>query len=188
VVTSSTYDVLLGLVVAERGVELLLSRRNAARLLARGAHEHGRGQVLPMVLLHALFLVGCAVEPRLLDRSIPGAWGPVALAGVVLAQSLRWWAVATLGERWSVRVLALPGAAPVTGGPYRFVRHPNYVAVVIEVACLPLVHGAWITAVAFSCANALFLAARIPCEEAALGKAWDEAFAGRGRFVPGARR
>jgi methyltransferase len=104
---------------------------------------------------------------------------------VALAQGLRYWAIFTLGERWNVRILVLPNAAPVTRGPYRWVRHPNYVAVVMEILLVPLVHGAWLTAAAFTVANAVVLRIRIRAEEAALGPGYAAAFAGRPRFIPG---
>jgi methyltransferase len=183
--SASLYLAFLVAVGVERLVELALSTRNARRLLARGAVEVARGQVPFMVVLHALFLPSCAVEVLALERPFPGVAGFAALAVALLAQGLRYWAVATLGERWNVRVIALPGAPPVEGGPYRFVRHPNYLAVALELAAIPLVHGAWLTALGFSLLNGAFLAARIPAEEAALGELYARAFDGRPRFLPG---
>lgn len=175
---------LLALFAAERGAELVLSLRNARRALGRGAVEAGRGHYPAMVAVHGLFLAACAAEALAWPRPPP----PVALlavGGALAAQALRWWAVATLGDRWNTRILVVPGAAPATGGPYRFLRHPNYLAVSLEMACLPLAWGSWRTALLFSAANAVLLAVRIPAEEAALGAAWQRAFAGRPRLVPG---
>jgi methyltransferase len=87
---------------------------------------------------------------------------------VVASQALRWWCIATLGRRWNTRVIVVPGLAPVTGGPYRFLPHPNYVAVVVEGVALPMVHAAWITAVGFTVLNAVLLTVRIRAENAAL--------------------
>jgi len=178
---------LLALVVAERLLELVVSERNARAALARGGVEHGRGHYPAMVLLHGLFLLSCAVE-ALLAPAAPPAAALLAALGVLAAQALRWWAVAALGGRWSTRVVVVPGLPPVTGGPYRFLRHPNYLAVVVEVACLPLAYGSWRTALAFSALNAAVLAVRIRAEERALGAAWAEAFRGLPRLVPGGRR
>ncbi len=183
----SLYLVLVGLVAAERAVELLLSRRNARRALARGAVEHGRGHYPDMVAFHALFLVAAASE-ALSHPSPPRAVALLALAGVLAAQGLRWWAVSALGDRWSTRILVLAGEPPVTRGPYRFLRHPNYLAVVLEMACLPLAWGSWRTALVFSAGNALLLAVRIPSEERALGPSWAAAMAGRPRILPRGRR
>ncbi len=91
------------------------------------------------------------------------------LALVVLAQGLRWWCITTLGPHWNTRVIVVPGAPLVAAGPYRLLRHPNYVAVVVEGAALPLVHTAWVTAVAFTALNLVLLSVRIRVEEQALG-------------------
>jgi methyltransferase len=179
------YLALLVLVALERGVELVLSARNARAARARGGVESGRGHYPVMATFHAFFLVACAVEVLFLHRPFPGLLGWAALAAVVLAQPLRYWAIATLGWRWNTRIVVVPGEPPVTTGPYRWVRHPNYVAVVTEMAALPLVHEAWLTAVVFSLGNAWLLWVRIRAEERALGPAWESAFSGRPRFVPG---
>ena len=100
------------------------------------------------------------------------------------AQGLRWWAIASLGERWSTRVIVRPEAVPVRSGPYRWLRHPNYLAVGLELAAVPLIHGAWLTALCFSVMNAVLLSVRIRAEEAALGPLWSEAFHALPRFVP----
>ncbi len=182
----------LGLLAAERLGELALSRRNARRAFAQGGYEVAAGHFGAMATLHTLFLVACAVEVVWCRRACPGAIGAVACAAALAAQALRQWAIATLGDRWNVRIIVVPGAPPVTAGPYRLVRHPNYLAVVVELAAVPLAHGAWLTAVAFSLANALMLRVRIPAEEAALGGVWAATFAPLPRFLPraasGARR
>jgi methyltransferase len=183
----SLYLAFLGLLACERGAELWISRRNARRALARGAVESGRGHYPAMVAFHALFLAACAAEALARPRPPPPV-ALLALAGAFLAQSLRWWAVAALGDRWSTRILVVPGEPAVTGGPYRFLRHPNYLAVILEIACVPLAFGSWRTALAFSAGNALLLAIRIPLEEKALGRTYLEALGDRGRLVPGARR
>jgi methyltransferase len=134
-----------------------------------------------MAIFHALFPLACALEVILLERAFPGAWGVAALSLALGAQALRWWAVTTLGRFWNVRILVHPGGQAITTGPYRFMRHPNYLAVVIEMAAVPLIHGAWITAILFSIGNALLLRLRIPAEERALGDGYARAFAGRSR-------
>jgi methyltransferase len=181
------YLAFLALVALERGVELVLSTRNARRVIARGGVEAGQGHYPAMVAFHALFLAACALE-AIRHPEPPPAAALLALAGALLAQGLRWWAVLSLGERWSTRIVVLPGARPVTTGPYRYVRHPNYVAVALEMACVPLAYGSWRTALVFSAGNACLLAVRIRAEERALGPAWAEAFRGRPRLIPGGRR
>lgn len=186
VTARDAYLGLLALVALERGVELWLSARNARRALARGAVESGRGHYPAMVAVHGLFLVACAAEALAFPEPPP----PLALAaaaGVVTAQALRWWAVSALGDRWNTRILVVPGEPPVTRGPYRWLRHPNYLAVVLEIACLPLAFGSWRTALAFSILNALLLMARIPAEERALGPGWAASLGHRPRLVPALR-
>jgi methyltransferase len=167
---------LLGLVALERVVELGLSRRNARLAFAQGGVETGQPHYRVMTALHTAFLLCCALEPAVLHRTSPGGWAFVALAVALGAQALRWWAIGTLGARWNTRVIVVPHAPPVTGGPYRFLPHPNYLAVVLELAALPLVHGAWLTALCFSVANVALLRVRLQVEEAALGPLWAREF------------
>lgn len=169
----AAYLLLVTFVALERAVELVVSRRHAAWALAQGGREAGRGHYPAMVALHSALLVGCALEPWALERPFVAALGGPMLALVAAAQALRWWCVASLGRRWTTRVLVLPGRPRVTRGPYRWLRHPNYVAVVIEGLALPLVHSAWLTAAAFTLLNAALLTVRIRCEEAALSDAAD---------------
>lgn len=165
---TAVYYLLVLLVAAERIAELVVTRRNAAWSLARGGVETGRAHYLPMVTLHTALLVGCAAEPWLLDRPFVPALGWPMLAVVVLAQGLRWWCIASLGRQWNTRVIVVPGLSLVRRGPYRLMRHPNYVAVVLEGVALPLVHTGWVTALTFTVLNAPLLAARIRCEQRAL--------------------
>ena len=175
---------LLVAVVLERILELLVSRRNARRLTAAGAVESGRGHHPFLVAFHLALLVACAAEPELSRTPFPAAVAVPAAVLVVAAQGLRWWAVGALGGRWSTRVLVLPGSSPVRTGPYRWLRHPNYLAVAIEVLALPLACGAWRTALVATCINSALLAVRIRAEERALGPSWSRAFARVPRFWP----
>ncbi|MFJ2112649.1 isoprenylcysteine carboxyl methyltransferase family protein [Streptomyces sp. NPDC087850] len=163
------YTALILAVGAERCVELAVARRNARWSLERGAVEHGRGHYPPMVALHTALLLGCLVEAGAADRPFDPAVGGTMLAVVMAAQALRWWCVRTLGPRWNTRVLVVPGLPLVARGPYRLLRHPNYVAVVAEGIALPLVHGSWITALVFTALNAWLLTVRLRCENRALG-------------------
>jgi len=162
------YVLLIAAVAVERLVELVVSKRNLAWSRARGGTEYGAEHYPVMVVLHTGLLAACLVEAITLHRPFIAALGWVMLAIVLLAQGLRWWCIATLGRQWNTRVVVVPGAARVTGGPYRWLRHPNYVAVVAEGAALPLVHTAWITALAFTVLNALLLTTRIRVENSAL--------------------
>ncbi|UER55146.1 hypothetical protein HJG43_12040 [Kineosporiaceae bacterium SCSIO 59966] len=166
------FAVLVALVVAARVAELAVARRHLRWAVARGGVEHGAGHYPVMVLMHTAFLVACLVEVVLLDRPfLPWLAWP-ALAVLLAAHALRWWCVAALGRRWTTRVVVLPGEPLVTRGPYRWLRHPNYLAVALEILALPLVHTAWLTAVVFTVLNAaLLLGVRIPVEERALAQA-----------------
>ncbi|QXE38378.1 isoprenylcysteine carboxyl methyltransferase family protein [Streptomyces sp. GMY02] len=165
------YGVLVLAVGAERLAELVVARRNTRWSLERGAVERGRGHYPPMVVLHTALLIGCLAEVRLAERPFTPVLGWTMVAVVVAAQALRWWCIRTLGPRWNTRVLVVPGLPLVTGGPYRLLRHPNYVAVVAEGVALPLAHGAWLTALVFTALNAVLLAVRIRCENHALALA-----------------
>ncbi|GAA1331784.1 isoprenylcysteine carboxylmethyltransferase family protein [Catellatospora bangladeshensis] len=165
------YSVLVGLVAVERLAELVVAKRNLAWSLARGGRETGFGHYPFMVALHTGLLAGCLVEVWAADRPFAPALGWSMLALVVASQALRWWCIRVLGRQWNTRVVVVPGLPRVTGGPYRLVPHPNYVAVVVEGFALPLVHGAWLTAVAFTALNAGLLAVRIRAEDRALESA-----------------
>ena len=162
------YSLLIAAVAAERLAELVVARSNRAWSLAHGGEEFGAGHYPAMVVLHAALLVGCVVEPIVLHRPFVAALGWPMLAIAAAAQGLRWWCIATLKHQWNARVIVIPGAARVTDGPYRFVAHPNYVAVIAEGAALPLVHTAWVTALAFTLLNGVLLRTRISVENAAL--------------------
>lgn len=163
------FDVLIALTALERLAELVVSARNARWSFARGAVESGRGHFPPMVALHTGLLLACLVEVHAADRPFVAWLGWPALVLVLASQALRWWCIATLGPRWNTRVIVVPGLPLVSRGPYRWIPHPNYVAVVVEGIALPLVHTAWVTALGFTVLNAiLLLGFRIPAEERAL--------------------
>jgi methyltransferase len=163
------YVVLVLLVGGERVAELVVSLRNAKWSFAHGGVESGRGHYPFMVVLHTGLLAGCLVEAAY--RPFIPALGWTMLAVVLLSQGLRWWCIALLGHQWNTRVIVVPGLHLVARGPYRWIRHPNYVAVVAEGIALPLVHTAWITALVFTVLNVPLLAVRIRCEDAALTSA-----------------
>jgi len=156
-------------VAVQRLLELRYSRRNERRLRAKGAVERGAGYFPALVAVHAFWFVSTFLEGLLRGPEIP-AWWPVPLAAFLLVQPLRYWAILSLGESWNVRVLVAPGRKPVRSGPYRYFPHPNYAVVVVEVLTLPLIFGAWVTALVFSALNAAFLYVRIREEERALGE------------------
>ncbi|MFG2077531.1 isoprenylcysteine carboxyl methyltransferase family protein [Nonomuraea maritima] len=165
------YALLIGLVVVERLAELVVARRNLAWARSKGGVEYGRRHYPWIVAAHVALLAAAPAEVWLLGRPFVPALGWPMLAVVVLAQGLRWWCIGALGRRWNTRVVVVPGMPLVDRGPYRWLRHPNYVAVVAEGVALPLVHTAWLTALAFTLANAVLLGVRVRVEDAALARA-----------------
>ncbi|MES1200386.1 MAG: isoprenylcysteine carboxylmethyltransferase family protein [Pseudomonadota bacterium] len=155
--------VIVGLVAVQRLVELVYAERNTRALKARGAVEIGRGHYPLIVALHASWLITVAVAAPA-DTTIAWGW----LTVFVVLQGLRIWVVGTLGPYWTTRIITLPGAPLVRKGPYRFVRHPNYLVVAGEIAVLPLVFGEWRVAIVFTLLNAAVLAWRIHQEDKAL--------------------
>lgn len=162
------FAVLVAAVGLERLAELVVSTRNVRTAMAFGGVERGSGHYPVMVVLHTGLLVGALGEVLLADRPFHAWLGWPTLALVLAAQGLRWWCITALGPGWSTRVVVVPGTRLVRTGPYRWLRHPNYLAVVVEGAALPLVHTAWVTALVFTLANAALLRTRVRCENAAL--------------------
>lgn len=157
--------VILALVTLQRLGELVIARRNTRALLARGAYEASPGHYPLIVAVHALWLLSL----WWLAPGKPISWPLIGL--FLILQLGRLWVLSTLGPRWTTRIIVLPGAPLVTGGPFRFVRHPNYAVVALEIAVLPLAFGLWQVALIFSAANGAVLAIRIRAEARALGPA-----------------
>jgi methyltransferase len=154
--------IVLAAVTLQRLGELVLAERNTRRLMARGAYEAGARHYPIIVGLHAAWLIGLWWLGW--DRTVNLYW----LAIFIVLQLLRAWVLATLGVRWTTRIIILPGAPPVRRGPYRFLNHPNYAVVVAEIAVLPLAFGLVAFAIAFSVLNAVVLWVRISAEGRAL--------------------
>jgi methyltransferase len=152
---------------AQRAGELALSSRHQRALRRRGAVEHGASHFPALVALHVLFPILLTAEVLGLGARPPAAW-PAWLAVLLAAQVLRIWTMAALGERWTTRIWVVPGEALVTAGPYRFLRHPNYLVVVLELLAAPMMFGAWRTAIVIGVLNGFALAVRVRAEERAL--------------------
>ena len=159
---------LIAFLIAQRLAELGLAQWNTVRLRGRGAIEFGAAHYPLIVALHACWLLGLWLLGH--DRSVDPFW----LAVFIVLQAGRLWVIATLGRRWTTRVIVLPGAAPIARGPYRWLRHPNYLVVVGEIAVVPLALGLPLFALVFSLANAGMLAYRIRVEKQALAWAQTE--------------
>lgn len=152
--------------ILQRISEMFVAKRNTTRLVARGAVEFGASHYPVIVLMHVAFFVSLGVE---YIATPVHSFYPVLLSIFVLAQVMRFWVMRVLGERWSTRVLVVAGETLVAGGPYRYLSHPNYLVVAIEILVLPLAFGLWVTAAIFSVLNAiLLLLVRIPIEKRAL--------------------
>ena len=169
--TRAAFLVLVALVALQRLAELALARANVRRMKARGGREVAASHYPFMVALHAAFLVAAPAEVVFLQRPFVPALALGSVALLLAAEALRVWMLRTLGDRWSTRVVVVPGEPPVTAGPYRVLRHPNYLVVAIELLALPLVHTAYLTAIVFTVLNAILMAVRIPAEERALEEA-----------------
>ncbi len=185
--TERAFFALVGMLAIQRVFELRISKRNEAWMHARGGREHFPRHFLAMKLLHITWFFAMIAEVAFLNRptSVPLALGAGAL--VVAGQLLRYAAIRTLGPRWSVKIFTVPGAPPVQGGIYRYVRHPNYAGVVLEIFAVPLLHGAWLAALVYSILNAALLYVRIRCEEQALSaeNQYAARMGDRPRFIPG---
>jgi methyltransferase len=162
------FGVLLGVVLVQRAAELRLARRNEVRAREQGAQEFGARHYPLFFVVHGTWLLMWSLETLRRGPHLACGW-ELWLGLWIAAEGLRYWSIASLGPAWNTRILVVPGVAPVARGPYRWLRHPNYVAVVLELAALPLVFGAWHTALVIGLANlVLLLGVRIPTEMRAL--------------------
>ncbi|MFE2265447.1 isoprenylcysteine carboxyl methyltransferase family protein [Streptomyces griseosporeus] len=155
-------------ITAERLLEVVVAHRNTRWATARGGVEYGRGHYPVMIALHVGLVAGTLTEAALAHRAFVPALGWPALCAVVLANVVRGWCMRALGPQWNTRVIVVPGLPLVSTGPYRWLRHPNYAIVVAEGLALPLVYGAWATALLFTLANAALLTVRVRVEDEAL--------------------
>lgn len=178
---------LLLAVAALRIVELRISRRHQERMVSRGAEKINDPRFRWMVLVHTCVLLGAAVEVVFLRRPFLPWLAAIAFAVFLAANAVRWWVIRTLGEHWNVQVVDSTRLGVVASGPFRYIRHPNYVAVFIEMLALPLIHTAWITAVAGSAAHVVVLSQRLATEERVLlaNPDYQAKMAAKPRFLPG---
>lgn len=181
----SFFYIFFGIVLLQRGLELVLAKRNERKLKSQGAYEVGKRHYPLIVCCHVLFFITLFIEVTYFKPALSMWWfGPFAL--FLLAQVLRVWAISSLGTFWNTKILILPGAKPVEKGPYKFLRHPNYVIVMLEILMIPLIFKAYFTAVMFTFLNMIVLTIRISTEEKALREAtnYEEVFQAKERFIP----
>jgi methyltransferase len=176
------FPAVMTFLLVQRAAELVLAERNRRWVLSRGGREFGSWHYPLIVGMHILFYISLLLE-WIGSPALSTLW-PLWLALLVVAQLARIWVVTSLGRFWNTRIIVLPGFAPVRTGPYRYVRHPNYLVVVVEILIVPLMFRAWVTAAVFTLLNLILLGLRIPEEEAALSWATEGRMNLRPRFTP----
>ncbi|MBD7985534.1 isoprenylcysteine carboxyl methyltransferase family protein [Sporosarcina sp. Sa2YVA2] len=159
--------IVLTIVIIQRLVELFIAKRNEKWMKRQGAFEAGASHYPYMVAMHVLFFISLIMEVIVLDRELSPVW-PLFLAIFLLAQVLRVWCLTSLGKYWNTKIVVLPNAKVVRKGPYKWIRHPNYVIVATELIVLPLLFSAYFTAILFTLLNMWMMSVRIPVEEQAL--------------------
>ena len=181
------YLALLLAVALLRIYELRISRRHQAEMARHGASKVDDARFRWMVLLHTGVLLGSAAEVIFLRRPFYPVFAAVCFTIFLAANAVRWWVIRTLGEHWNVQVMNSTSIGIVTSGPFRYVRHPNYAAVFVELLVLPLIHCAWITAVVGSAVHIVVLSQRLATEEQVLfsDAHYRQAMSGKPRFLPG---
>ncbi|MBP3952589.1 isoprenylcysteine carboxyl methyltransferase family protein [Bacillus suaedae] len=177
--------IFITIVIAQRMAEVMIANRNAKWIVSQGGYEVGRDHYKYIVMVHSLFFIALLIEVSL-SRNTATTWAIAPLIVFLIAQVGRVWALSSLGRFWNTRIMILPGAKVIAKGPYRFLRHPNYVIVITELAVLPLIFQAYWTAIIFTVINALILSVRIKKEEQALQEVtnYDAIFEKKKRFIP----
>ncbi|SEM82881.1 15-methylpalmitoyl-4-hydroxy-2-pyrone 4-O-methyltransferase [Mesobacillus persicus] len=173
------------IIVFQRAIELVIAKKNERWMKAKGAVEFGAEHYPIMVLIHTAFFITMILEVLYFNRELSQFW-VVLFGGFLFTQAMRIWALKSLGPYWNTKIIVLPGAEIVKKGPYRYIKHPNYFIVALELAIIPLMFNAYTTAILFTILNMAILSIRIPTEEKAL-KEWtgyETEFQGSHRFLP----
>ena len=178
---------LLTILLIQRVLELFLAERNRRWLLDNGGIEAGKGHYRWLVVQHTLFYLSLVLEATFLSPGWNPLW-PLWVVVLVAAQALRIWAIVSLGRFWNTRIIVLPDSKPIAKGPYRWIRHPNYLVVVVELLAVPVLCGAYFTALCFSITNGFVLRKRIRDEERMLSELGDPSWDRLPRFVPNSKR
>jgi methyltransferase len=179
------FFVFFSIVTCQRLVELMIARRNEKWMKAQGAKEFGRKHYHLMVWMHILFFTSLCFEKLAFNRQVSSFW-PFLLFFFIIMQGIRMWVLASLGKFWNTKIIVLPNVEVVKKGPYRYIKHPNYFVVSVELLVIPLLFQAYATAVFFTLFNFFILSIRIPLEEKALKELteYGENFQERNRFIP----
>ena len=155
-------------VILQRLSELLIAKKNERKLLPAGAVEYDNGGYKFIVIMHISFFISLVCEKVFLNTELNPFW--IFLLIIFLsAQTLRYWVISSLGEHWNTRIIVLPGAKLIKKGPYKFLKHPNYIAVIVELAVIPLLFSCYITSAVFAIINLIVLSRRVKLEERVLG-------------------
>lgn len=173
------FAIFISLIIFQRVSELFIAKKNERWMKQQGAIEFGQSHYPFIVIVHSLFIVCYILEVVLFNKELSSSW-PILVFVFLLTQAGRLWALRSLGPFWNTKIIVLPNANIVKRGPYRFLKHPNYVIVTAEFLLIPLIFQAYVTVVAFSLLNAIILMIRIPAEEKALKQLtkYEDAFAG----------
>ncbi|HZH61061.1 MAG TPA: isoprenylcysteine carboxylmethyltransferase family protein [Metabacillus sp.] len=171
--------------IAQRITELFIARKNEKWMVNRGGIEHGKDHYPYIVSLHVLFLISYFWEVQIFQRELTELWY-VIFPILFFTQLIRYWAVFSLGSYWNTKIIIVPGDVVISRGPYKFIKHPNYMVVAAEILFLPLLFHAYITAVLFTILNVVMMTIRIPAEEHALqtNTNYQDVFSNKKRFLP----
>ena len=182
---STFFVIIVSLIILQRLIELAIAKNNEKYMYSLGGYEVGAEHYKYIVILHTTFFISLISEVYFSQRSMPG-WWKITFSIFVFAQVLRGWCLASLGRFWNTKIIVLPAAEVVRKGPYKLLRHPNYLVVITELLVLPLTFGAFYTAIIMSAVNALLLTIRIRTEEKALAGIceYDEIMRYIPRFIP----
>ncbi|MFH0347529.1 isoprenylcysteine carboxyl methyltransferase family protein [Bacillus vallismortis] len=158
---------LIAILIAQRAAEMAVARQNEQKVKKQGAIEFGESHYPYIIIMHILFFLSLTAEVLLMNKQ-PSSWWIGIAAAILIVQAVRYWALCSLGAYWNTKILVVPGAELVKKGPYKWMKHPNYTVVILEILLIPLLYQAYVTMCLFSNVNAVLLTVRIRTEDKAL--------------------
>ncbi|KAF1679885.1 isoprenylcysteine carboxyl methyltransferase family protein [Bacillus sp. SKDU12] len=158
---------LIAILIAQRAAEMAVARQNEQKVKQQGAMEFGESHYPYMIIMHILFFLSLMAEVLLMNKQ-PSSWWIAIAVAITTVQAVRYWALCSLGSYWNTKILVVPGAELVKKGPYKWMKHPNYTVVILEIVLIPLLYQAYVTMCLFSILNAAMLTVRIRTEDKAL--------------------